>query len=81
MDIISHPSAGTKYDTLDFVETVTHAFQRGIGRVIPHVYDFSSDKAYYFWMMMRQHPLDLDQIGIELCEMFLAGVVFAHGKF
>eukprot|EP00029_Vermamoeba_vermiformis_P013904 TRINITY_DN885_c0_g1_i3.p1 TRINITY_DN885_c0_g1~~TRINITY_DN885_c0_g1_i3.p1 ORF type:complete len:519 (+),score=59.25 TRINITY_DN885_c0_g1_i3:88-1644(+) len=79
MDIINHPSAGTKYDTLEFVETVTHAFLRGIGRVIPHVYDFSSDKSYYFWMMLRQHPLDLDQIGTELCEMFLAGVVFAHG--
>jgi hypothetical protein len=81
MDIIIHPSAGTKYDTLEFVESVANAFLRGIGRVIPHVYDFGSDKAYYFWVNMRQHPLDLDGLGTELCEMYLAAVVFAHGKF
>lgn len=81
MDIISHPSAGTKYDTLEFVKTISHAFLRGIGRVIPHVYDFNADKAFYFWVTIRQHPIDLDRKGTELCEMFLASVVFAHGTF
>jgi hypothetical protein len=81
MDIISHPSAGTKYDTLEFVETVAQAFLRGIGRVIPHVYDFNTDKTFYFWVTIRQHPLDLDRNGTALCEMFLASVVFAHGMF
>jgi hypothetical protein len=79
MDIISHPSAGTKYDTVEFVETVAQAFLRGIGRVIPHVYDFNTDKTFYFWVTIRQHPLDLDRKGTALCEMFLASVVFAHG--
>lgn len=68
------------YDTLEFVESVSQAFLRGIGRVIPHAYDYSTDKAHYFWINIRQHPLDLDRSDINLCEMFLAAVVFAHGK-